>query len=113
MAIFYSPRGREKIPPKFHLIPPKFHFVPTWKIFFSSVDISDLPRSFCGMRAILMGGKSDKPNRHELSLFVNWFLFEEVPSLFLPVCKGSSMNFSFGTYIYVAKLSLSIQVRKN
>ena len=65
------------------------------------------------MRAILMGGKSDKSNRHGLSLFVNWFLFEEVPSLFLPVCKGSSMNFSFGRYIYVAKLSLSIQVRKN
>ena len=40
------------------------------------------------MRAILMGGKSDKPNRHELSLFVNWFLFEEVPSLFCQSAKG-------------------------
>ena len=33
------PRGKEKIPPKFHLIlpkfhfiPPKFYFAPTWKI---------------------------------------------------------------------------------
>ena len=39
-AICHSPRGREIIPPKFHLIPPKFHFVPTWKMFFLHVEIS-------------------------------------------------------------------------
>ena len=33
MAIFYSPRRKETIPPKFHLIPPKFYFVPTWVFF--------------------------------------------------------------------------------
>ena len=53
-----SPRGRQKIPPKFHLIPPKFHlippkfhfilpkfyFAPTWRIFFFHVGISKHPR---------------------------------------------------------------------
>ena len=46
-----SPRGRQKIPPKFHLIPPKFHFIlpkfyfaPTWRIFFFHVEILKYPR---------------------------------------------------------------------
>ena len=26
--IFHFPRGRQKIPPKFHFILPKFHFIP-------------------------------------------------------------------------------------
>ena len=46
-----SPRGRQKIPPKFHLIPPKFHFIlpkfyfaPTWRIFLPHVGISKYPR---------------------------------------------------------------------
>ena len=63
MAIFYSPRRRETFPPKFHLIPPKYHLSPTWKIFFSSVDNSDLLRSYCGVRAVLEGGRSDRTNR--------------------------------------------------
>ena len=29
VAIFYSSRGGETIPPKFHLIPPKFYFSST------------------------------------------------------------------------------------
>ena len=44
VAIFYFPRRKEKIPPKFHLIPPKFHFFPTWRIFIFHVDIRDFPR---------------------------------------------------------------------
>ena len=49
--IFHFPRGRQKIPPKFHLIPPKFHFIlpefyfaPTWRIFLPHVSISKSPR---------------------------------------------------------------------
>ncbi|AEE12441.1 hypothetical protein Poras_0487 [Porphyromonas asaccharolytica DSM 20707] len=42
--IFYSPRGDETIPPKFHLIPPKFYFSPTWRIFFLHVEIFDFSR---------------------------------------------------------------------
>ena len=41
VAIFYSPRRRETIPPKFHLIPPKFYFVPTWGFFFFHVEICE------------------------------------------------------------------------
>ena len=58
LDIFHFPRGRQKIPPKFHLIPPKFHlippkfhfilpkfyFAPTWRIFFFHVGISKYPR---------------------------------------------------------------------
>ena len=50
VAIFYSPRGRETFPPKFHLIPPKFYFSPTWRIFIFHVEIGELPRGgqlFC------------------------------------------------------------------
>ena len=53
-----SPRGHQKIPPKFHLIPPKFHlippkfhfilpkfyFAPTWRIFFFHLEILKYPR---------------------------------------------------------------------
>ena len=38
VAIFYSPRGRESLPPKFHLIPPKFYFAPTWRFFIFHVE---------------------------------------------------------------------------
>ena len=38
VAIFYSPRGRESFPPKFHLIPPKFYFTPTWRFFIFHVE---------------------------------------------------------------------------
>ena len=44
MAIFYSPRRREKILRTYHLIPPKFYFVSTWRIFYLHVDISKFPR---------------------------------------------------------------------
>ena len=57
VAIFYSPRRRKTIPPKFHLIPPKFYFAPTWRIFFSHVGISKSPRgdhSFPTQRRINM-----------------------------------------------------------
>ena len=50
MDIFHFPRGRQKIPPKFHFILPKFHFIlpkfyfaPTWRIFFFHVGISKYP----------------------------------------------------------------------
>ena len=62
--IFYFPRGRQKIPPKFHLIPPKFHFIlpkfyfaPTWRIFLSHVDISKYPR-----------GNRLSPTQHRLDM---------------------------------------------
>ena len=42
--IFYFPRRRERIPPKFHLIPPKFHFTPTWIILYAHVEIYDFLR---------------------------------------------------------------------
>ena len=35
MDISKFPRGKEKIPPKFHLILPKFHFIPP-KFYFAS-----------------------------------------------------------------------------
>ncbi|WP_288228242.1 hypothetical protein [uncultured Porphyromonas sp.] len=44
VAIFYSPRGDETIPPKFHLIPPKFHLTSTWRIVFLHVEIPKYPR---------------------------------------------------------------------
>ena len=44
VAIFYSPRGRETFPPKFHSIPPKFYFAPTWRMFYLYVEIYDFPR---------------------------------------------------------------------
>ena len=42
--IFYFPRGRDFIPPKFYLIPPKNFFFPTWKIKILHLDISKYPR---------------------------------------------------------------------
>ena len=61
MDIFYFPRGRDSIPPKFHLIPPKNFFFPTWKIKILHLDISKYPRGnpFC---------KQDCPNFAEGSL---------------------------------------------
>ena len=44
VAIFYSPRRGETIPPKFHLIPPKFYFVSTWRIFLFHVENRKSPR---------------------------------------------------------------------
>ena len=42
--IFYFPRGRDSLPPKFHLIPPKSFFFPTWEIKILHVEISKYPR---------------------------------------------------------------------
>ena len=44
VAIFYSSRGDESFPPKFHLIPPKFCLSPTWRIFIPHVEIGEYPR---------------------------------------------------------------------
>ena len=50
VAIFYSPRGDETIPPKFYLIPPKFHLTSTWRIVFLHVEIPKYPRGYRFLR---------------------------------------------------------------
>ena len=47
VAIFYSPRRREKILRTYRLILPKFHFTPTWRIFIFHLRNQNSPRSYC------------------------------------------------------------------